>query len=291
MKILINFANAKFETARKYNSKMGLKYGGFDKVTEYKIEDLDPEFREKYKDILSIKRGGGQWLWKPYIVLDALKKAEDGDIIFYLDSGAYFIKNVDLILKEMGDDWLYVTDIPLIEKNFTKPSCFVNMGCDEDKYKYTNQIQSGYIAIRNCEIARKFFEEWLLYSEDPGCLLSLGDFPPTENVGEEFLTHREDQSVLSLLCKKWGIKQHRDPSQNGFFDADNYSPFYEFRPVHHDDKYGTVVFLHRTGDLNKPLIFKNMIKTVLRQIKFELAGIRKKKDKEWKEKDKERNLV
>ena len=32
-----------------------------------------------------------------------------------------------------------------------------------------------------------------------------------------FIAHREDQSILTLLCKKWRVKAHRDPSDLGAF--------------------------------------------------------------------------
>lgn len=62
----------------------------FSKIDKWKIyepKDLDTEFREKYKEILSQKRGGGYWIWKPYIIADYLKTMPDGDILFYADIG------------------------------------------------------------------------------------------------------------------------------------------------------------------------------------------------------------
>ena len=52
-KILVNFANDRFEPARKHNSKTGLTKGGFDRVVECRIEDVEESYRAKYSDTVS----------------------------------------------------------------------------------------------------------------------------------------------------------------------------------------------------------------------------------------------
>jgi hypothetical protein len=37
-------------------------------------EEIDNDFKTKYNNILSLNRGGGYWLWKPYIINETLKK-------------------------------------------------------------------------------------------------------------------------------------------------------------------------------------------------------------------------
>lgn len=81
-KILVNFANDRFEPARKHNSKTGLTKGGFDRVVECRIEDVEESYRAKYSDILAIKRGFGLWLWKPYLIKKTALEANENDIIF-----------------------------------------------------------------------------------------------------------------------------------------------------------------------------------------------------------------
>ena len=50
--ILINFAPGKYIDSRKNNSETGLSIGGFDKVCEYGMSDIDSNFYKKNKHIL-----------------------------------------------------------------------------------------------------------------------------------------------------------------------------------------------------------------------------------------------
>ena len=44
-------------------------------------------------NIFEYERGFGYWIWKPYIILNRLKKMKDGDILVYLDAGSSIINN------------------------------------------------------------------------------------------------------------------------------------------------------------------------------------------------------
>ena len=120
------------------------------------------------------------------------------------------------------------------------------MGCNEESIAYSNQIQAGFVMLICCDETRAFVKEWLHYCEDHELMSPEGGLSLTEERGRGFVTHREDQSILSLLCKKKEIKPHKDPSQRGKCPETFYSPYYEYRvPEHLEDRYGTVLFLHK----------------------------------------------
>ena len=52
------------------------------------------EFYQQQKHILDQPRGNGYWLWKPYIIYDAVCRANPGDIIFYMDCGDDYHPNL-----------------------------------------------------------------------------------------------------------------------------------------------------------------------------------------------------
>ena len=56
-------------------------------------EQIDSDFRDKNTRILNECRGGGYWLWKPYIINETMKRINDGDLLFYLDSKYFFMEN------------------------------------------------------------------------------------------------------------------------------------------------------------------------------------------------------
>lgn len=63
-------------------------------MVECRIEDVEESYRAKYSDILAIKRGFGLWLWKPYLIKKTALEANENDIIFYCDSGTFFVNPV-----------------------------------------------------------------------------------------------------------------------------------------------------------------------------------------------------
>lgn len=252
MKILINYANDAYRKAQKWNSWTGKHIAGFDKVYAFTTSDIDRNYYEIHKDILSEKRGNGLWLWKPYFIDKVLSECNDGDIIFYADSGAFFVKKIDKLISSLRkNEKIWVSDCPLLESCFTKPICFEKMGCDKEEIKFSNQIQGGFILLVCCEETRSFIKEWLHYCEDYELMSPQGGLTLNEKRGSKFVAHREDQSILSLLCKKKGIKAHKDPSQRGKCPETFYNLNYFYQvPEHKEDNYGTVLFLHKAKNPN-----------------------------------------
>lgn len=247
MNIFITYSNELYEKTRKFSAKMAKRHGKFDKVIEYEPKDIDNNFHEKNKEILSIKQGNGLWLWKPYFVYKTLLESKENDIIFYCDAGAFFIKDVKKIINTMDDD-IWISDIPLIEKQFTKEDAFILMDCDNKIYKETNQIQANFIAIKNTKRSKKFVKEWLDYCCNINILSPNSIEPKIEN-SMDFIGHREDQSVLSLLSKKWKIKPHLDPTQYGKLPSKYYSKERLYKNPEHNKEYPVCIILHRTANV------------------------------------------
>ena len=251
MKILVNYANDKYKKAQNLNSWSGKYIGKVDKIFSFGPKDIAPEYRRQHIDIFSETRGDGLWLWKPYFINKVLNEAEEDDYIFYVDSGAFFIRNAQILIDSFGqDENIWVSDNPLLENCFTKPECFLKMNCDTQTIRFTNQIQATYLVIRNCQESRKFIKQWLELCEQKELISPAGNNTPQTQLGTGFVAHREDQSLLSLLCKKNGIVPHKDPSQRGKFPETFYSDMYAFNIPKHDDKYKSILFLHKVGSLS-----------------------------------------
>lgn len=268
---LVNYANDKYRPAQRVNSWFGKHVGNFDEVISFGPNDIDADFRTAHKDILSGKRGNGYWLWKPYFIQRVIDNSKDGDYIFYLDSGAFFVRDIRLLMPYVTDENpLFVTDIPLMECNWTKPACFEYFHAEH--LRYTNQIQSGYIFFIVNDYTRDFFREYLEICQSTKLLVSegLGKYDSaTKNYDDQFVSHREDQSILSIMCKLRGIKAHRDLSQHGFDPMSFYNPNYLYKePNHANDHYPTMVFLLRAPNPFNPIEWARYIKNKLfRRIK------------------------
>ena len=86
---LVTFANENFYDRQKYLEEyaQSLGMGGYSYTHEWLKEQ---DFYEENKNILQDETGLGYFLWKSYIINDAINKMEDGDILFYTDVGDIF---------------------------------------------------------------------------------------------------------------------------------------------------------------------------------------------------------
>lgn len=257
MNILINYANDAYRKVQKWNSWSGRHIAGFDKVIEYSDADIDQAFRLQNSKILSIKRGNGLWLWKPYFVNRALEEAKQGDIVVYCDSGSLWIGRMTKILKCLEEQDIWITSLPFIEKQWTKRECFDLLGCSDSKYKETNQCQAGFLAFRKNEKTQNFVKEWLKFACDYRCIGP----SESEDVDEDpiFKAHREDQSILSLLAKKKRLHIFQDPTQYGKY-PEQYSEasdiFMRYEKKH---DYSPFIILHRQTQFKPEVFFRILI--------------------------------
>jgi hypothetical protein len=217
MIILLNYANHTFRKSQKINSASGLRVGLFDKVLSYSPKDIDRVFFEKNRHILSQKRGNGYWLWKPYFIRKTLDGMGPDDFLFYSDSGARFIRPIreliDCIITR-DDRGLIVFDLLHMEKVWTKRDAFILMDCDNPKYSESSQRLASFSLWKKTKFTTEFIDEYLFYAQDERILTDLENRCGYANY-PEFKDHRHDQSIFSLLTKKYGLAAFRDPSQFG----------------------------------------------------------------------------
>ena len=170
--------------------------------------------------ILNRPLGAGVWLWKPHIVLHALRHEMSGDdVLFYADSGCHFVGPV----KPVVDICLEQTSKPLVmfhlgpsftNAKYTKRDCFIYMDLDRPPYPEMPQILASFFLCRKNEFTIAFFEEWLRYAEDQRLLTEAANTCGLPNY-PDFVGHRFDQSILSLLARKYGVTAVPDISQWG----------------------------------------------------------------------------
>jgi len=239
----ITYGDEKYRRAKKLNCKTAKRYGA-DKVIAYGPEDIDEDFKTKNDLIWNKIRGGGYWIWKPYIILKTLKELSEGDYLIYTDAGAIYVDRISKLIKCMEKEKqdIMAFSLKAKERAWTKRDTFLLLGCDESTYTDSMQILGGYILLKKTKFVEKFLKEWLFWLQDvrvitdqPNCL-GKDNYP-------EFIEHRHDQSVFSLLCKKYGIKPFRDPSQFGKKENEYAIDIYK------RSDYPQIIFSHRNGNL------------------------------------------
>jgi hypothetical protein len=211
--VLVNCSDDNFLKQRNLNSRSARLFGGFDQIYSFSTSDIDPEFRAQHDKILSQKRGAGYWLWKPYFINKVYQELNEGDYLFYCDAGALFINNVRHLIKALEQTTQSVMpfELPLIEYEWTAESVLRDYRAFETGAAYSNQICATYLLIRKSEQSDLFIQRWFAACQRADHI--------TDDVvlGPLAKAHRHDQSVLSLVCKEFGLQTFKDPSDYGRF--------------------------------------------------------------------------
>lgn len=211
----INFADNNFKSAQKFNSKMAQKFG-VDIVIEYGPDDVDVQFKKENQAIWNNKRGCGYWIWKPYITKKTLDRINYGDYLVYMDAGSCMIDDIHILTNIMENDNvdIMVFSLHSLEKFYSKRDAFILLDCDKLEFAETPQRCATYFILRKSIDSIKFVDEWLYFAKDKRIITNEENVMGVSNY-DGFVENRHDQTILSLLSKKWAIKPYRDPGKFG----------------------------------------------------------------------------
>lgn len=262
---LVNFATPNFYKAQKKLNKSALRFG-VDQCISYNKRILNKtEFYKKNKKILEQERGAGYWLWKPFIILETLRAAEDGDIVIYSDSGAEIIAPLEPLTdlcQQKGGILLFNVHTPNNKHTnlmWTKRDCFVLMDADTPRFHDAQQINGTPQLYQKSPRSIAFLEEWLNYCTDERILTDIPNRCGLDNYAE-IKDHRHDQSVLSILGVRNEIETFRDPSQFGnhlklvpYRNRGDLTPGLTYSPAPYtNSSYGTIFYHHRERNYSLP---------------------------------------
>lgn len=175
----------------------------------YTPADLSPDFTAPLADTLKEKRGGGYWLWKPYIIKDMLNQLNEDDILLYVDcgctlqpKGAPRIKEyAEMISKASGKSILGM-ELPFKENIWTSSAIFEHFGITpEDERWNSNQILTGTHMYRKCKESLDFIEAWLEIAKKHPRLFTDDNNNESKQRNPAFMENRHDQSIFSILLK------------------------------------------------------------------------------------------
>jgi hypothetical protein len=210
--VLLTFGggNKKYHDAVLRISNQAKEFNLFDEILAYDethLENVYPEFWEKHKNfILSKRRGFGYWIWKSYLCLKTLESLDENDLLFYIDCGCElnilgkkrFLEYIDLVIKykrmsfhlePVHNDKIW-NKMDLIE--------YLNMNNKSilEEPQNLGGIQFYLKNDENINLLKQYYQLSSNYHfiDDSPSLLK--NFPC-------FKEHRHDQSIISLLYKKY----------------------------------------------------------------------------------------
>lgn len=187
-----------------------ITYGKEFKIVVFDKNSIDENFFEKNKSILNSGRGGGYWLWKPYIINETLKKINDNDMLFYIDTKYYFIEDFTKLYSEHMKN----NDLLVWKNKPNEPVFYMKNYCKMDvinKYNMFDKVfnknaedcWAGALVIKKNVNTIKYIQEWL----DMCCIYeNITDSPSKQGNSSLFIDHRHDQSLLSVVLHKYNIE-------------------------------------------------------------------------------------
>jgi hypothetical protein len=188
--------------------------GGVRRALRYTKRTIPEEYRKKHLSIFSQTRGDGYWLWKPYIIERELLRLPAGSFLLYCDSACEVINSLNPLfeLAKNARCGVVCFELPYPEKQYTKREVFDVLNMDILEHGETPQRLASYICFRVCSESIAFVKRWKELCEVP---LLLTDLPSRNSECSEFIEHRHDQSLFSMLTKNFSIPAFTDPSQLG----------------------------------------------------------------------------
>ncbi len=252
----------KYDISKKHLIYLAKKSDIFDNLYSFSRKDV-PKYDEiPYKHILRQERGGGYWIWKYLLLEKLLTNTKKNDLIVYCDSGSsfnYYAKNrlleyFDLLdSSEFGNFRIESKKIH-IEKYWTTKEIFKYFNVmDNKEITDSPQLLGGYLIFKNCEqtkyLLNIFFQlirtDWKLITDEYN-----------NNQIKQFIENRHDQSILSVISKKYGsvVIENETYFENESKEQLNY-PFLSVRNYGHGKKDRIKYLINYKEIKTKPVFF------------------------------------
>lgn len=221
----VTYGNKKFKYSVKRIVKESHRICVFDEVLHFSEKDL-PEYI-KTSVLFSSTKGGGYWLWKPFIIQKVLERAQQDDIVIYSDAGNILfksekwneyiriLKNYDSVFFQYSDNMDYLwsknninlNDSPKLKYWIKKSAVdhFQNLFSNDGQWLEKNKLVAGFFLLKKTQSTVKLIDEWLktmLFF--PFIVTDLFEIEKKEQI-EGFSEHRHDQSIISVLVRYYGL--------------------------------------------------------------------------------------
>jgi len=211
--VLTSFANTPLRNGFIRLKREADSFHVFDKIYFYTEKELDIEFQKKFRFLMRpYSRGFGYWCWKPQVIAQTLKMMSDGDMLLYMDIGSHlnlsgksrFMDYIEIVRKSTVGVLAFRSPQHL-DKRYSKIDVFRYFGVESnDFYINTTQIEATHIFFRKCEESVSLVDEWLKALLNDYTIFT--DLPSKDTEYQEYERNTGDQSVFSILAKKYNIE-------------------------------------------------------------------------------------
>ena len=211
------YGNHVFEKAKNRLLNEANMFGEFSNVKGYGPDDLPSDFKNKYKEILNMPRGGGYWIWRPIIINHALENMQEGEYLVYLDAGCTLNiqgkKRFYEYIHRLKNSKYGVLSFQMsgktgpgsleIEKKWTIKEIFdlFNVSVDSD-IANSGQLLGGVLIMKKNKHLMNYMQEYtnIILNNSKLCT----DYYNDKQQLKDFKENRHEQSITSILRKKNG---------------------------------------------------------------------------------------
>lgn len=205
-----------YERALHTLCKEAKESGYFASVTAYTQNNL-PANRNELDFMSRNPKGYGFWIWKSILLEDMLSQSPEGDIVLYADAGC----GISVTDKARSNMKAWISDcvshpthrisfqMTHIEETWTKGDVFVLLGAEGDEFRKTGQHIGTIHMYQNTQDNRAFVR---MYKDFVAAETyhHVSDAKSRVRCSRTFKAHRHDQSISSILFKKYGSASRPD---------------------------------------------------------------------------------
>jgi len=216
--VAISYADGCCEKSIALNRQKAIE-AGVDEARSYGRKDLDPVWAAQHHNILSQRKGGGWWLWKPHVILRTLLDPAvpwHRGIVIWVDAGNHLIADPrPLINSAMSDSDVVALRLKwCLESEWTTAASLKRLNASQ-RYSIFDRPQIGayLLLFRKTDTSIAFVRDWLRNAEDPEALMGDITIDVASNATAQaekelpgFQKHQADQSVFSVLFKERGFR-------------------------------------------------------------------------------------
>lgn len=207
----ISFADTKYTKTLMRIKTEAENTGLFKNIFAWNENDLDEDFIKNHGGFINNNpRGYGFYIWKPQVILQALNKTSKNSILVYADAGCTINKEGNNRMLEYISETMnhpkgilsFELEDFCLEKKFTKMDTLTLFGFNNEEHLNKNQVCATTMILHNTDSVKEFVKEWInicirdnyrYIDNNPSYL------PNTSH----FIEHRWDQSIFSMLIKKY----------------------------------------------------------------------------------------
>lgn len=170
-------------------------------------------------------RGFGWFSWKPLVILDALSRLQDGDIVLYTDADTYPIASLSPLYEEcarIGGQMMFRAE-GWTQRQWCTRECYRVMG--QPSVHMPPDAPHGVARFMLFQkgpwVPQQFLMEWLAYCVNPSATSFKSGHDQFHQEHPEFKEHRTEQAIMTNLAHKYGLKLYREACQWGEGCADD----------------------------------------------------------------------